>query len=289
MALLGERDRQIPMKDFLQRRLENFEINLARKGNGLGLTPKNDLLRFLLRFRPKYNGHDLIRVGAKNDGGYLIPDDLKGVVNCLSPGCDLLWAFENQLATDYQIDSYICDSEEKRPANLDKNIHFTPGWIAPFSDQFGNLQLNDWIDSLSVSSTEMILQMDIEGSEYLSLLSLNTANLLKFRIIVLELHFLELLKNYTAFSMLFKPSLERIFDNFDVVHVHPNNCCGEFNYSDLTFPRFIEVTFHRKDRGLSTPENRNTPNHLDEDCVPGNPNLEIDWALLEKLAKWSNE
>ena len=32
---------------------------------------------------------NLIRIGSKNDGGYLVPDDLKNINACFSPGVDL--------------------------------------------------------------------------------------------------------------------------------------------------------------------------------------------------------
>ena len=41
---------------------------------------------------------NLIRVGSKNDGGYLVPDDLKNINACFSPGVDLNVSFETDLA-----------------------------------------------------------------------------------------------------------------------------------------------------------------------------------------------
>ena len=48
----------------------------------------SDFKRVLAWLSPCSNGHSLIRVGAARDGGYLVPDDLEGIVACFSPGTD---------------------------------------------------------------------------------------------------------------------------------------------------------------------------------------------------------
>jgi hypothetical protein len=39
----------------------------------------------------------MIRLGREADGGYLVPDDLSGIVACFSPGVDVIAAFELDL------------------------------------------------------------------------------------------------------------------------------------------------------------------------------------------------
>jgi hypothetical protein len=48
--------------------------------------PIGTLRDLLTRVRPVKTNFDLIRLGSKNDGGYLVPDDLDGIVACFSPG-----------------------------------------------------------------------------------------------------------------------------------------------------------------------------------------------------------
>jgi hypothetical protein len=48
-----------------------------------------------------------------------------------------------------------------------------------------------------------------------------------------------------------QPTISSILNYFDVVHAHPNNCCGYFYFGKEKFPKIIEVTFHRKDRRKS--------------------------------------
>ena len=52
-------------------------------------TDIKDLKRFIEKFRPKLVGKELIRIGGKGDGAYLLPDDLSGISACFSPGVDV--------------------------------------------------------------------------------------------------------------------------------------------------------------------------------------------------------
>lgn len=266
------------IKKFAKRILDKFEINFVRDPKSvLGLTPKKVLREYLGKFRPVDNGIPLIRVGESGDGGYLVPDDLQGVEACFSPGSDMLWTFESQLANRYGIKSYICDKEERRPANLTEFQNFTPGWLANETSD-GFISLRDWISQSRLSgSTDLILQMDIEDAEWPVLLGLDLKTLLRFRVIVVELHFLSQLRNRLAFEKLFKPGLDKLFENFDVVHAHPNNCCGTFTIDGVEFPELVEITFHRKDRKKSQNGFRTLPNPQDSKCVPRKDDLKFPW------------
>lgn len=59
------------------------------------LTPKTQIESLLRIIHPVVGGHRLIRMGAKADGGYLIPDDLGGVKACFSPGVGNEVSFES--------------------------------------------------------------------------------------------------------------------------------------------------------------------------------------------------
>ena len=47
------------------------------------------LKQFFDVIKPIQTNHNLIRVGGKGDGGYLIPDDLENIKVCFSPGVDV--------------------------------------------------------------------------------------------------------------------------------------------------------------------------------------------------------
>jgi Methyltransferase FkbM domain len=199
-----------------------------------------------------------------------------------SPGSDRLADFENYLAKNYGIKSVIIDTQDKKPRNLEPEVKFDPGWIQAWTDQKGT-SLNDWINAHSSTSSNLILQMDIEGSEYSVLQSLPTDTLARFKILIIEFHFLEQIKDFHSRELLLRPAIEKLCELFDVVHTHANNCCGEVDFGAFKFPRVIEVTFHRRDRRLMNPIPKNTPHELDFPNLPGFSTPEISWTCIENV------
>jgi len=264
-------------QNFLISRLENHGINLSRDTATTGLTRKQDVIDLLKRLRPQDNGHSLIRVGGPGDGGYLIPDDLLGISELFSPGSNRLSNFEKEVAERWQIRSYICDSIEEKPDDLSDFQDFTPAWVGPYTDGEKLISLAQWVEEKSQSHGDLMLQMDIEGAEFQTLLPVSTDLMKRFRIIVIELHFLEALKNRWAFEQIYFPFFEKILTNFDVVHAHPNNCCGTWNFGDVEFPRLIELTLHRKDRSKLLIPKISSRHQLDQPCVPKNPDLSLEF------------
>ncbi len=255
--------------------LELRGINFSRNSMTLGLTPQSEVVELLERLRPVSNGHQLIRVGGPSDGGYLVPNDFDGIEECFSPGSNLLWTFEKSIQAQFGIRSFMCDTLDQKPQDLTDFQEFTDGWVGPYSDGNRFISLSDWVKSSSRSKGDLILQMDIEGAEFQTLLSLSTPELQRFRIIVIEIHFLEALKNRWAFEMIYRPFFTRLFDLYDVVHLHPNNCCGTWSIARFRYPRIVELTLHRKDRSIQVVNLSTTSNPQDAPSVPGNPDISI--------------
>ncbi len=57
-------------------------------------TPKDKIQNFIKSLHPIKTEHELVRFGAKHDGGYLIPKDFKGIRTLFSPGVGNESAFE---------------------------------------------------------------------------------------------------------------------------------------------------------------------------------------------------
>ena len=80
-------------------------------------------------------------------------------------------------------------------------------------------------------------------------LNVSHHTLRRFRIIVIELHDLERLMDKHAFAVM-RAALDRITDDFYVVHNHPNNFGGSVRFRSLiTIPRVLEITFLRRESG----------------------------------------
>lgn len=57
-------------------------------------TPKDKIQNFIKSLHPIKTEHELVRFGAKHDGGYLIPNDFEGIKALFSPGVGGVSAFE---------------------------------------------------------------------------------------------------------------------------------------------------------------------------------------------------
>jgi hypothetical protein len=246
---------------------------------------KRELQSLFLRLKPQTNGFELLRIGGVGDGGYLVPDDLEGIEACFSAGSDKVMLFESDLAQSYGIKSYILDKIEKKPVELTELQMYREGWLGTVTDG-ENITLQDWLrETNHHDSVDLMLQMDIEGAEYPTLLNTSTAVLESFRIIVIEFHGLDYFVNYNDFKSKYLPVFEKLLNGFDVVHFHANNCCGYWRVQDFDFPRVVEITFHRKNRRLKMLEDALTPNVLDMRNVPSRKDIQVDWNLIESQHK----
>jgi|LakMenE18May11ns_1017448.scaffolds.fasta_scaffold9769454_1 hypothetical protein len=242
------------------------------------ITPKEKILELIKLLKPIKSQLNLIRLGSENDGGYLVPDDLKNIKYNFSPGVGNYSDFENDLLK-YGIKSYMADYSVNLK-KINKNFYFVKKYIGPFEKK-NYLSINSWIETaIKNDKSDLIMQMDIEGDEYQTLLSLKEDNLKKIRIIILELHNLREIKNIFFYKIV-RAVLEKLNKYFYVCHIHPNNTCGLNIISKIPVPNAIEVTLIRKDRVKKLKFNKSFPHPQDRPC--SNNKKEI---LLPKI--WFN-
>ena len=86
---------------------------------------KKNLLDIIKKFRPYDLGYNLIRIGSKHDGGYLIPNILDEIDFCISPGVDKTVSFEKQLLKNYNIKSFLLDHTVDENEKFLKDFDFT--------------------------------------------------------------------------------------------------------------------------------------------------------------------
>tara|TARA_B100002052_G_scaffold280931_1_gene289500 strand:- start:256 stop:1122 length:867 start_codon:yes stop_codon:yes gene_type:complete len=261
------------------------QLNLGRLNFGdLTIDKKakiSEVLSFITLFKSMIVSTKLIRIGSKGDGGYLIPDDFKEVKFCFSPGINEIVNFENDLAEKFGIKSFMIDGSIKKPPLSNNLFKFKCLNLGSKNDKY-TTTLSNWIkNSVDKKETEMILQMDIEGSEYEVLIETSIETLSRFRAIIIEFHGLN-----NLFEQFYLKVIASIFNklgtHFSIAHCHPNNCCGEVKVENITVPRVLEITFIRNDRIKYVSEMNpfTLPHHLDEKNVKKNPDLlmpEIWW------------
>lgn len=224
------------------------------------------VVNLLKVLQPVDSGINLIRFGPEGDGGYLIPDDLTGVIACFSPGVCGTSGFEIDCANRGQ-QVFLADASVDGPAEEHPAFHFTKRYLGRESrDNF--ITIEDWVNASIPNSTgDLILQMDIEGAEYDVIDSISPILLDRFRILVIELHGLHRILNGSAtFWNQFVSTMKKVTKNHLCVHIHPNNTSSIMKFRNLEIPDLIEVTFLRRDRAHSVAPVKNLPHPLDYDC-----------------------
>jgi len=207
----------------------------------------------------------LIRIGAKNDGGYLVPDDFEGIEYCFSPGVAGVSDVEKDCAKRGMA-VFMADQSVDQPATQHERFHFTKKYIGVTTNE-GFMTLDDWVaSSCSDSKSELFLQIDIEGFEYEVFLACSDQLMRRFRIIVAEFHRLDHLWAKPFFNLASR-AFYKILQTHKCVHLHPNNWRGTVKNGDIEIPINLEFTFLRNDRIHNAVHARTFPHPLDADNV----------------------
>lgn len=249
----------------LKRRINK---QLAKIGLVLdGATPKSEVVSFINKLKPVQTDKDLIRIGPKGDGGYLVPNDLEGIAACFSPGVNTISGFEFD-CINYGMQVYMADKTVEKPnLNLPEDKYsFIKKHIGPYTSA-DFITMDNWVKQANIDEKEdLLLQMDIEGAEYHSFINMSEALLSRFRIIVLEIHTLEKLWILPFFSNA-QTMIDKILQTHTCVHIHPNNYLGIDSRLGVEIPKVAEFTFLRNDRIKSKKPQTSFPHPLDSDNV----------------------
>lgn len=238
----------------------------------------DDRVRALLALlHPMETALPLIRFGGEGDGGYLVPDDLDGLVACFSPGVDVTATFEAAMIAR-GIPCFLADASVAEAPLDDPLIDFEPSFLGAYIDR-QVITLDAWVAAKApFGKGDLILQMDIEGHEWAVLLSASEATLARFRIIVIEFHGLG--RSFDPLvAMMLEACLGRLGQLFHVVHAHPNNFQPFVRKGDLAIPDLLEVTLLRRDRAEVLGPVRQFPHPLDAANFADLPDPPLPLAL----------
>lgn len=231
---------------------------------------EQSLLSFLEKLHPlKF---DLIRLGGNGDGGYLVPDDLENITCCFSPGVSNIMDFELDLL-ERGIPSFMADFTVSPESVTNPSFNFIQKFVGPM-DSNQEINFQNWILSNSKENQDLILQMDIEGAEYATLISCEQSVLRRFRIMIIEFHGLDLLLDEQAYSLI-ETCFKKILEDFDVVHIHPNNNDPSRFLRSTEVPSLMEFTFIRKDRVKVIEYQANFPHPLDYPTVSNAADIKL--------------
>jgi hypothetical protein len=235
-------------------------------------TGKKEIQNLLGKLHPIITDKELVRLGPKGDGGYLIPNDLADIRACFSPGVSTVSGFEMDCAK-LGMKIFLADKSVDRPAEEHELFYFIKKHIGAISnDDF--LTIDKWVaTSFPETESDLLLQMDVEGYEYEIILSISEALMRRFRIIVVEFHQLDMLWS-KPFFRLADHTFNKILFTHSCVHIHPNNRLGSLKKEGLEIPKLMEFTFIRNDRIDSSKYQNEFPNPLDFDNTT-NPSFSL--------------
>ena len=248
---------------------ENVKKILLKQDIWIGQTTKEQkILEFLESVKPFKTNHNLIRVGGDQDGGYLIPDDIDNIGACFSPGVAYTSNFEEELS-NRGIKSFMADYSVDKLYSENKLFDFEKKYLGAKDNEMF-MTLESWIKSKAPNEkNDFILQMDVEGGEYPVIFDTSSETLNKFRILVIEFHTLTALFSRAGFGLI-DLTFTKILKNFEVVHIHPNNCFKPIEFNGIIVPPIMEFTFLRKDRITHKTKNLSFPHKLDCPSMPKN-------------------
>jgi hypothetical protein len=219
--------------------------------------------------RPVKTKFPLIRVGGKNDGGYLVPDDLDDIKVCFSPGVDITASFERDLLSR-GILSHLADASVDGPPDGFKVLSFEKKFLGVVNDN-EYMTLTSWMSDKHAFTGDYILQMDIEGAEYQTIIATDPNVLRMFRIIVVEVHDVQAWFNNPIAWETMQDFFCKLLADFHVVHLHPNNNCPFIDADGFLMPTVFEMTLLRNDRAIPEGFCDQFPHPLDQPNVLDKP------------------
>lgn len=246
--------------------LEKLQIWFAKRGIYVARALRaSDIVTEMLRLIwPNTTNLQLIRVGSelRGDGGYLIPDDLAGLSRVFSPGVADSMEFE-KIFLSKGIPCELIDGSVDGPPEEHELVRFQKKWLGAESTS-ESISLSDWVEQSALPGEDLLLQMDIEGSEYESIISAPSDTLERFRIMVIEVHDLRTAVSRSGL-VLFRLFMRKLMESHIIVHAHPNNTCLPIEINGLVWPEVLELTLLRKDRAEEVGGPAQLPHPKDQD------------------------
>ncbi len=234
------------------------------------------------RFEPVSTGHRFFRLGTLDgDGGYLVPDCLEGIQGLFSAGISDNCDFEIDFARLLAKPVYMLDPSIRKPPRNNSLFRFQASFLQGESNQIG-VSLDDWVTQSECSAGDLLLSVDIEGSEFQVFAGATRNVLNRFRIIVLEIHSLEEMASNAGFDRL-RELMDKLLANHVIVHAHGNNVGGIWTFPNgVNVPSGIEITLLRKDFVGPQGGTEWVPSLLDQKCDPSRPEVELKFGPVRR-------
>jgi len=228
------------IKKIIKKILSYFNIYIFNSSSSKN---RKDITNFFNKLKIYDCGYKLIRIGGPEDGGYLVPDIFKNtkVKYCFSPGVGAQTSFEDNLL-NYNIKSFLADHTIEYKGKHD----FTKKKLGSFDDK-KVICLENWIQNKkATSNNNLMLQMDIEGSEIDVILSTKLSTFKRFKIILIEFHHFHSIVSRLGLNI-YNTIFDKLQLTHSIVHIHPNNMSNTKIINGINIPDVMEITFINND------------------------------------------
>lgn len=259
-----------PSRTFIEQRLDEIEMSVTRTVTRVPLSCEFQrkvlsVVRFLAPERIEI--HRKVRVGSAGDGGYVQVDDYKGISRALSFGVsdDDSWdlAMAELGVPVEQFDHSVESAPSTHPL-----LHFHRKMISTRRSA-DTATLSELVAQHSKRDIpDLILKIDIEGSEWDVFDAAAPQTLSTFSQILCEFHSLSCLQE-PEFRIRAHRVLEKLADHFAPIHVHANNAGKICNVANVPLPDLLEVTFANRSRYSFAASDETFPTPLDAPNLPG--------------------
>jgi hypothetical protein len=210
---------------------------------------------------PYYVGHKKIRLGNRHDGGYVFSEDLlenTNVAYSLGIGNDC--SLDIDLANrNYKVFMYDCRLDQ--PPKTHENFIYKKCFVDSKVLQKEILDNNH-------DKENILLAMDVEGSEYEIFANMQEKFLVNFSQISFEIH--DVLKNPNVI-----PLLDKLNYYFVLIHIHANNYTkpkeGLADALELTYVNKKFVKSYEIDNNPCPVVGLDFPNN------PNRPDIKLNW------------
>lgn len=217
----------------------------------------------------------LARFGSANDGGYVLPANIRGLVTgVVSIGVGDNIDADLDLA-NLGLHVHAWDHTVSGLPSPHERITFHPQGLGVHSTHESLLPLDEIVDnSFGTEGSGLLLLLDAEGAEWQALASATSDTLDRFAVISMELHDLGELIIEASPKL---AALANLNSRFVPVAIHANNYCAEWHLPHLTLPDVLEITYVNRQlsRGETTPGN--CPSDLLAPCCPDIPEMSLSW------------
>ena len=178
--------------------------------------------------------------GPRNDGSYVLHDNLENIKITYSIGIDHKIEFDKAIA-NRGIDVYMYDHTiDKLPFDNEK-FHWKKIGIGGNKNRTYNIQtLQEMIkENGHLNEKNMILKMDVEGAEWETLKDTPENVLLQFKYLVFELHFRDIYNPLIHFYNV----LKKLHKSRQVFYIHCNPYSPISTFGNNRICSWIEVSY----------------------------------------------